>query len=74
MLGVDEERALLADLPVPPADRWLQLLYQCALFLLPASERSAVIPCHAFAAMPLSHLACDKWTCTACVCWHPVNC
>lgn len=31
MLGVDEERALLADLPVPPADRWLQLLYQCAL-------------------------------------------
>lgn len=29
MLGVDEERALLTDLPVPPADRWLQLLYQC---------------------------------------------
>lgn len=29
MLGVDEERALLSDLPVPAADRWLQLLYQC---------------------------------------------
>lgn len=30
MLGVDDERALLADLPLGPRDRWLQLLYQCA--------------------------------------------
>ena len=28
MLGVDEERALLADLPIAPRDCWLQLLYQ----------------------------------------------
>ena len=58
MLGVDEERALLADLPVGPADRWLQLLYQCAPFLLPAIRRSAICVGRARANAACTPLAC----------------
>jgi hypothetical protein len=70
MLGVDEERALLAALPVPPADRWLQLLYQCAPFSLPDVERSAVRAPHHTSPwraprIPFPHAACGGQACTA---------
>lgn len=48
MMGVDDERALLADLPIPPRDRWLQLLYQCAFVACLGVRAISVLQRHPF--------------------------